>query len=124
VFGKDPAHAGARHLAKAVGSDAAHEEPNAGGIFLHYQLGIAPGVVYAKLREKYPQVTAGKGALWGATLYVTNDLFAARMLRIVGPQKDYPWQTHLRGVVGHMVLGVATHLTLEALDAAATDEAA
>jgi hypothetical protein len=118
VFGKDPAHAAARHVARAVGSDAAQEQPNAAGILIHYQLGIGPGVVYAKLRERFPAITIGKGALWGATLYVTNDLVAARLLRLAGPQRDYPWQTHLRGLVGHMVLGVATHLTLEALDEA------
>ncbi|MBW3657048.1 MAG: DUF1440 domain-containing protein [Actinobacteria bacterium] len=116
IDGKDTAHAAARHLARAVGSDAAQEEPNAGGIFIHYQLGIAPGVAYATLRERFPWITAGKGALWGATLYVTNDLVAARLLRLTGPQRDYPWQTHVRGLIGHVVLGVGTHLTLEALD--------
>jgi hypothetical protein len=116
VYGKDTAHAAARHLAKAFGSDAAKEEPNAAGIFIHYQLGIGPGVLYAMLRERYPRIATGKGALWGATLYVTNDLLAGRLLRLTGPQRDYPWQTHVRGVVGHVVLGVATHMTLEALD--------
>lgn len=119
IYGHDPAHAAARHLARAVGSDAAQEQPNAAGIFIHYQLGLGPGAAYAKLREKYPWITAGKGALWGAALYVTNDLLAARLLRLAGPQEDYPWQAHARGVVGHVVLGVATHLTLEALDEAA-----
>lgn len=116
VYGKDTAHAAARHLARAAGSDAAQDEPNAAGVFIHYQLGIVPGVVYARVRETYPWATAGKGALWGALLYVTNDLLAGRLLRLTGPQRDYPWQTHLRGLVGHIVLGVGTHLTLEALE--------
>lgn len=116
VFGKDTAHAAARHLARAVGSDAAQDEPNAAGILIHLQLGMAPGVAYATLRRRYPWITAGKGALWGAGLYVTNDLLAARLLQIVGPQSDYPWQTHVRGLVGHVVLGMATHVTLEAID--------
>jgi hypothetical protein len=42
VFGKDVAHAAARHLARLAGSDAARDEPNAGGIFIHYLLGIGP----------------------------------------------------------------------------------
>jgi hypothetical protein len=117
-FGEDVAHASARYLARAAGRDAP-PEPNAAGIFIHYQLGIVPGIAYATLRERFPAITAGKGALWGATLYVTNDLLAARLLRIAGPQEQYPWQTHVRGLVGHTVLGIATHLTLEALDEAA-----
>lgn len=119
MYGMDVAHAAARHLARAVGSGAGREEPNAGGLFIHYQLGIAPGVVYARLREHYPWVAAGKGALWGATLYLTNDLLAARLFRLAGPQRDYPWQTHVRGLIGHVVLGVATHMTLEVLDESA-----
>ena len=116
VYGKDTAHAAARHLARAVGSEAAQHEPNAGGIFIHYQLGIGPAVVYAKLRERYPWITAGNGALWGAALFVINDEIAGRALRLTGPQKDYPWQAHVRGLVGHIVLGIVTHLTLEAID--------
>ncbi len=118
-FGKDPAHAGARHLARLAGSAAGKKVPNAGGIFIHYLLGIGPGVLYAKLRRGNPIVTAGKGALWGAGLYVGNDLIAGRLLRVMGPQRDYPWQAHARGVAGHFVLGVATHAVLEALDDAA-----
>lgn len=116
VFGKDPAHAAAQHLANLAGSDAAKSEPNAGGIFIHYLLGIGPGVLYAKLRRSTPAVTAGSGAVWGAGLYVANDLVAARLLRLAGPQRDYPWQAHARGIVGHVVLGVVTHAVLEALD--------
>lgn len=115
-FGKDPAHAAARHVARLAGSDAAQVEPNAGGIFIHYLLGIGPGMLYGKLRRSAPAVTAGKGALWGAGLYVANDLLAGRLLRLMGPQRDYPWQAHVRGVVGHVVLGVTTHAVLEALE--------
>ncbi|HVM00077.1 MAG TPA: hypothetical protein VM324_12360 [Egibacteraceae bacterium] len=115
-FGQDPAHAGARHLAKLAGSGAARSEPNAGGIFIHYLLGIGPGMVYARLRRANPAVTVGKGAVWGAGLYLANDLVAGRLLRIMGPQRDYPWQAHARGIVGHVVLGVTTHAVLAALD--------
>lgn len=115
-LGKDPAHAAARHMARLVGSDAARSEPNAGGIFVHYLLGIGPGAAYAKLRHSSPAVTAGRGAVWGAGLYVLNDLVMGRLLRLTGPQRRYPWQAHARGVVGHVVLGVTTHAVLEALD--------
>jgi hypothetical protein len=115
IYGKDVAHATARHLARMVGSDAARAEPNAGGILIHYLLGIGPGVAYAKLRQKYPTITAGKGALWGFGLFVVNDEIAGPLLHVAGPAKAYPWQTHVRGLVGHVVVGVVTHLVLDAL---------
>ena len=124
IDGKDPAHASARRIARAIGSDAARAEPNAGGVFLHVMFGVGPGMAYAKLRERWPWTTAGKGALWGAILFVVNDEVAEQVLRIAGRPREYPWQAHLRGLVGHVVLGVATHLTLEALDEATLHEEA
>jgi hypothetical protein len=51
---------------------------------------------------------------WGPTRFRDGDRVSQRYRDV----PDYPWQTHLRGVVGHVVLGVATHLTLEALEEA------
>lgn len=116
VGGKDTAHAAARRLAQLVGSDAAKRQPNAGGIAIHYLLGIVPGVVYARLRRRRPSVAAAKGAAWGAALFVVNDEVAAPMLGIAGPPQAYPWQAHLRGLVGHVVLAVVTHIVLDALE--------
>jgi hypothetical protein len=42
-----------------------------------------------------------------------NDLAASRLLSIAGPQHEYPWPAHLRGLVGH-VLGVVTDSVLDA----------
>ncbi len=33
-----------------------------------------------------------------------------------GPQRDDPWQAHARGIVGHVVLGLVTKTTLNAVD--------
>ncbi|GAA3731029.1 hypothetical protein HDA32_005616 [Spinactinospora alkalitolerans] len=118
VFGKDVAHAAARRLARMAGSDVARDEPNAGGIFVHYLLGIGPGVAYAQLRRRHPWIAAGKGALWGTALFVINDEVAGPLARVASGPRSYPWQTHVRGLVGHVVLGVATHVVLDALDRA------
>lgn len=115
-FGKDPAHAAARHVARLVGSDAAQHEPNAGGIAIHYALGMVPGAVYVRQRGSHPWLRAGRGALYGLVLFVGNDLLAGRLLRVMGPQRAYPWQAHLRGLVGHIVLGMVTESTLDVLE--------
>lgn len=114
-FGKDPAHAAAERLRRLVGAEP-EQEPNGAGIFIHYQLGMAPAVAYVRLRRRWPWLRAGRGALYGALLFVANDEIAGRVLGIMGRQRDYPWQTHLRGLVGHVVLGVVTELTLNVLE--------
>ena len=114
--GKDSAHALVRRVGEAVGTDAGSSEPNGAGIAVHYALGMGPGAVYAEQRGKRPWLRRGNGALYGAGLYVVNDLLAARLLRIVGPQRSYPWQAHARGIVGHVVLGVVTEAALKAME--------
>jgi hypothetical protein len=115
-YGKDTAHALVRRLAAGVGSDAGRSEPNGAGIAVHYVLGMAPGALYAQQRRRRPWVRSGRGAVYGVGLYLTNDLLAARLLGIAGPQGKYPWQAHARGVIGHVVLGMVTEATLTAIE--------
>lgn len=115
ALGKDPAHAAAERLSRLVGAEV-RPQPNAGGIFVHYQLGMAPAAAYVRLRRRWPWLRAGRGALYGALLFLVNDEIAGRVLRIMGPQRDYPWRAHARGLVGHVVLGVVTELTLNVLE--------
>jgi hypothetical protein len=115
-YGKDTAHALVRRLARGVGSDAARSEPNGAGIAVHYALGMAPGALYALHRWRRPWLRSGRGAVYGLGLYLINDLLVARLLGIAGPQGQYPWQAHARGVIGHVVLGMVTEATLNAID--------
>ena len=108
----------------AAGSDAGSSEPNGAGIAVHYGLGMAPGALYAQQRQQRAWLRRGNGALYGAALYLANDLVAARLLGIAGPQTKYPWQAHVRGVIGHVVLGVVTESTLNAMDADAPPDGA
>jgi hypothetical protein len=114
--GKDTAHALARRMALAVGSDVAAQQPNAAGVVVHHAMGVLPSMLYAKLRDRYPALRRGYGALYGFSLYVVNDLAATRLLGIASKQTAYPWQAHARGIVGHVVLGVGIETWLNALD--------
>lgn len=114
-FGKDPAHAAAAWINRLTGTQE-QEEPNALGLVIHYQLGMAPAAVYVKLRRRIPWLRAGRGAVYGF-------LLAGRALRLAGRQRDYPWQAHARGLVGHVVLGMVTEMTLDVLEAPSTPHA-
>lgn len=115
-FGVDPAHVAAARVRQLLGAEV-QPEPNAGGIFIHYQLGMAPAMAYVRLRRRWPWLRAGRGALYGALLFAANDEIGGRLLGLMGRQRDYPWQAHLRGLVGHVVLGMVTELTLDGLEA-------
>ncbi len=116
THGKDTAHALVQKVAEAAGSDAGAQQPNGAGIAVHYGLGMGPGALYAHRRRQYPWLRTGRGALYGLGLFVLNDEIGARLLGIAGPQRSYPWRSHVRGLLGHVVLGVVTEATLNAMD--------
>lgn len=115
-YGMDTAHAMVRKVTKAVGSSAGAEEPNGAGIAVHYGLGMAPAVLYARYRRKHRWLRAGRGALYGFALFLVNDEVVGPLLGVAGGPAEYPWQAHVRGLVGHVVLGMATEAALNALE--------
>lgn len=114
--GLDPAHAIANRVAGAMGKDLAPRQPHPAGSGVHYALGIVPGAVYGALRGRVGGVDALGGLLYGLGLFLFEDEGANALLGTSGKPTEYPWQAHVRGLVGHMVLGVATHATLEMME--------
>ncbi len=82
---------------------------------LHYGLGMAPGALYAVLRHRLPLIGAGGGLLYGAALWAINDEWLNSALGLAAPFGDYPTETHIRGLVGHLALGGATDSILDLL---------
>jgi len=75
---------------------------------VHYLLGIIPAAMYGVVRRYVPVVRAGNGLGYGLAVFAANDEYANAALRLSGPPQAYPVQTHLRGLTGHAVLGMAT----------------
>ena len=44
------------------------------------------------------------------------DEAALTLLGLTPPPQEFPWQTHLRGAVGHVVLGGAIEAVFDAAD--------
>ncbi len=78
----------------------------------HYLLGIGPGVLYAVLRHRLPMLGAGRGLAYGLLLFAVNDELINTAMGLSGPPDAYPMAAHLRGLVGHVALGVTTDLAL------------
>lgn len=114
--GKDVAHVGVEKAAGIAGIKADTSQPNAGGVALHYALGIVPGALHAVIRRKAPVMQAGSGALYGFGLYVINDELVAPSLGLASKPTEYPWQAHARGAITHTVLGVVTESLLRLFD--------
>jgi uncharacterized membrane protein YagU involved in acid resistance len=82
---------------------------------IHFGLGVGPGAAYAVLRRRMPLVGASRGLLYGALLWAVNDEYLNTALGLAGPFGGYPLETHWRGLVGHIVLGMATDSGIDVL---------
>jgi uncharacterized membrane protein YagU involved in acid resistance len=84
----------------------------------HYALGTIPGAAYAVLRGRLPAIGAGRGLAYGALLWAVNDEIVNTQLGLAGSWRAYPTMTHIRGLIGHLVLGVGTDLGIDLLGGA------
>jgi len=82
---------------------------------VHYGLGILPGALYGVLRPRLPGLGAARGLAYGTAVFLLNDELLNTKLGLAGPITAYPTQTHLRGLVGHAVLGVTMDTSLDLL---------
>jgi hypothetical protein len=113
--GKWAGHVAAEKLAKKVGITPSPRGLYAAGKGIHFMLGIGPAVGYALLRRRHPKVAAGMGALFGLAVFVLNDEVAAPAMGLASGPRKYPWQAHLRGLLGHLTFGIVTEAALNAI---------
>lgn len=121
--GMDPAHLMADTTAKAAGRDLQPAQPNLPGVAMHYSLGIGPGAVYSVLNERVPVMGAGRGALYGLGLFLIQDEALNSMIGFAGRPRDYPWQDHARGLIAHVVYGMAMDAGVRSLKRATRPQA-
>jgi hypothetical protein len=81
----------------------------------HFALGGVPGAAYAVLRDRLPALSAGRGLLYGALLWAVNDEYLNARLGLSAPPGAYPLMTHVRGLIGHLALGVGTDVGIDIL---------
>jgi hypothetical protein len=98
--------ASARKLAGLIGAEPTDEQAGTIAATLHQGLGQLYGVVAAALtRRGVPPVRAGLAS--GAAGFLLVDELA-NSLFFTPPPQAYPVESHLRGIVGHLTLGVVT----------------
>jgi hypothetical protein len=83
--------------------------------WIHYALGAVPGALYVFARERIPGVGAAHGMVYGALVFIVNDEWLNWKLGFSGPPQAYPTETHMRGLIGHLVLGVTTDVVADLL---------
>jgi len=113
--GQDPAHNMAGMVASAAGVQAPGQ-PHPAGVAVHYAVGMGPAAAYSVARRHLPGGVMSRGLLLGLGMFLVEDEIINTVTGAAADPRQYPWQAHARGLVSHLVLGVATEAVLNLLD--------
>lgn len=103
-------------VARMAGKELAHKERSGFEFALNIGLSMGVGAVYALLRHRIPGTNLGHGLVLGTTFWLLVDEVGNPLLGLTPPQAEFPWQTHMRGLTGHMVFGLVAETVLTLAD--------
>ena len=106
----------AERLAGLGGRPLTQVERARAGTVLQWAIGVGAGVLYAALRERLPGTGIARGLGYGAAFSLLVDEGAVPLLGLAPGPEAFPWETHARGCIGHLVFGGVAEATLMALD--------
>ena len=102
--------------ARMAGQELADEERKRLEVALNLVLSMSAGATYALLRQRLPGADLGHGLVFGIAFWLLGDEIGNPVLGLTPPSADFPWQTHIRGLVGHVVFGLVAETVLELAD--------
>lgn len=102
--------------ATTAGAELTPRQRQRAGTVLQWTVGIGAGMLYGVLRPRVRAVRAGRGLAYGAAFSLVVDEGAVPLLGLAPGPAAFPWQTHARGFIGHLVFGLATEAALDVLD--------
>lgn len=117
--GKSSYGTAAEKLARLAGVSLSDEQRARYGMALHWALGASAGAAYALLRERMPAAKAAGGLLFGTAFFLLMDEGLVYVLGLTPGPSEFPWQSHARGLVGHLAYGATTERALTLLEGAA-----
>ena len=106
----------AEKAASAAGTALDRPSREKAGSGIHWALGMGAGAVYAVLRRRFEPLGSAAGTAFGTAFWAFLDEGAVPALGLTPGPTAFPWQTHARGLVGHLTFGTVTDGTLRLLD--------
>lgn len=117
--GEPPAHVAASKIEKALDLDPGPQRHATRGQAIHFGIGMLPAIGYALVRDKLPGKGVARGLMFGGGMFLMQDEVANSVSGLGAKPSKYPWQAHARGLIAHLIFGVVTELTLNAMQKSA-----
>ena len=111
----------AEKVADAVGAELDDETARAIGPRIHWGLGVAAGAAYGLMRPRVEHADLARGLAFGTAFWLAADEGAVPALGLTPGPAAFPWQTHARGLAGHLVFGAVADAALAMLQRGAAD---
>src|SRR3954462_4823183 len=94
--------------AELVGRRLTRQEREQAGSAIHWALGLGAGARYAVVRRRLPFLGSTVGTAFGTAFWEFVDEGVVPALGLTPGPLAFPWQTHARGLVGHLTFGTVT----------------
>ena len=117
-FGAPPTVKVAEKLAGTVAASIPAGRRSLAGKVMHYGFGTFWGAALGALASRWKPLPPGAGVALGILLWISVDEGALPALGLTGKPSEYPRETHVRGLAGHIVYGVVMEGTLALLRSA------
>ncbi len=116
--GGDTAYgAAAQKVARLAGTTLTNADRQRYGTVIHWGMGVGAAALYGALRDRVPGSPLARGLLFGTAVWLLMDEGAVYALGLTPGPTHFPWQTHARGLAGHLVFGAVTDAALAVLPA-------
>jgi hypothetical protein len=106
----------AQKMAGLLGKELSDDQRTRFSSGLHWLLGATAGAAYGATRRKLPVLDVGRGLAFGTAFWALADEAAVPLLGLTPGPRAFPWQTHARGLAGHLAYGVVAHTALDAAE--------
>ena len=103
--------AASRASEMVAGRPLTEREKDAAGPLMHYAFGAAAGAMYGALAATSPRITTGRGAPYGAAVFLAAGEIGVPLAGLSRNPASYPPSRHAAALATHLVFG----LTLEAV---------
>lgn len=104
------------NMASAAGVSLTRRQRQRYGWAFHKLFGAVGGLGYAALRQRYPRIGTGRGALFGVAFFALADELLMPVLGLTPGPTRFSWKVHARGAAAHVAYGVAAELAARVLD--------
>lgn len=115
--GKTAYGVAAEKVAVIAGKELSKKQRQGYGTGIHWSLGAGAGALYGVLRPRTRWASLGFGTFYGLLFWLVVDEGANTALGLTPPPQEFPWETHARGLAGHLLYGVTAEATLQAFEA-------